>query len=255
MSPAARVRVNRTEELALFADMATGATRERVLLVSAASGMGKSELLREFSARRPRKSLYGVIDFKGGDVPDVAELLSRLCSRLGWVRFQRLSAQISQFMRPSANINDNTIIGKAEISIALSAPDEESRSFQRKALTEAFLEDLLGSGPVILVFDTFNACDSELARWLSGFLARACDASSLTIVVAGQSVPEPTLDWEASCRRLPLGPMAAEHWLQYADAIGLRVSLDFVSACCFACNGHSLRIAELLEGWMLRGSA
>jgi hypothetical protein len=251
----AKIRVNRAEELALFVRIATGETPERVLLVSAASGMGKSELLREFSQRRPQDSLYGVVDFKGGDVPDVAELLSRLCGRLGWPKFRLLSARISQFVTPSASVNENTIIGRAEISIALAAPDEETRSFRRTALTEAFVDDLRSAGRAILVFDTFNACDSELAHWLSGFLARASYAPGLTVIVAGQSVPEPTLEWEALCRQLPLGPMAAEHWLEYAGAIGLSVSLDFINGCWISCKGHSLKIAELLEGYVLTGNS
>lgn len=254
MSRAAKVRVNREEELKLFKRMASGETPERVLLVSASSGMGKSELLREFSRQRPQEALYAVLDFKGGDVPDLAELFSRLCTRLGWSHFSRLSAQIAPFVAPATNISENTIIGRAEISIALNAPDEETRKFRRVALTDAFLDDLRAAGRVILVFDTFNACDFELAHWLSGFLARAYNTPSLTVIVAGQSVPEPTLEWEAHCHHLPLDPMTAEHWLHYAETIGLTVTLDFIKGCWLAFNGHSLKIAELLEGLNLRGS-
>jgi hypothetical protein len=254
MSSGAKIRVNREEELALFERIVSGDTPERVLLVEAASGMGKSELLREYGQRRPPGVLYGVLDFKGGDVPDLAELFSRLCARLGWPRFPRLSAEIASLVKPSANISENKIIGRAEISVALSAPDEETRRFRRAALTEAFLADLCAAGQAILVFDTFNRCNSELAHWVSGFIARACNTPRLTIIVAGQSVPEPTLEWESSCYRLTLNPITAEHWLYYAKSLGLTENIDFIRGCWHSCGGHSLKIAELLESLALQGS-
>ncbi len=252
MSRAAKVRVNREDELALFEHMAAGVTRERILLVRANSGMGKSEFLREIIARRPPSALVAPLDFKNGDVPDLAELFSRVCAHLSLARFPILAAKIAQFASGAINITENTIWGQAEITVAMSGPDEDTRKFRRAALTDAFLSDLRSAGKVVLVFDTFNACDPLLAQWFSGFVARLGDAPNLTIVVAGQHVPEPTLEWETFCHFLPLGAMAPKHWLEYAQAIGLKVSLDWVEGCWHACEGHSLKIALYLESKALQ---
>jgi hypothetical protein len=249
MSQPARVRVDSEDEIKLFTDMVAGRTKQRVILIRAEGGMGKSELLREYNSHCPENAKLAILDFKDGSIPDLADLLSRLGLHIGWKHLRALAAHISKFTSPAANISDNrTIIGRTEINVALTAPDDETRKFLRAAMTDALVADLCSAGPIIIIFDTFNHCAPELAIWLSGFLARSCTTPSLTVVVSGRDVPEPSLEWESHCYLIQLKPIASEHWHNYARQVGATsLSFDFIDGCCRALNGHCLSIASFLE--------
>lgn len=237
--------VDRELELGLFERMLAGETPERILLVSAESGWGKSELLREFAHRCPTELHYAPLDFKAGGI-GLAELLSRLRDSLGLAHFPTLNAAVTQLANPTINIPGNVLIGQNTIEVALNAPDEQTREARRAALTTAFFADLRAMGKVLLVFDTFEKCDEGIKVWLGGtFLNHAHRSPNLVVVIAGQKVPEATIDWEH--QHIPLKGIAAEHWHRHAQANGIAVSLDWINGCCHALQGHPLKMAELLN--------
>ena len=85
--------VDRDNEIALFEAMLAGKTSERILVVCAESGWGKSILLREFE-RRCLANIphFAKLDFKS--CTSLAETLSHLCDSLGWSNFPHFRADV-----------------------------------------------------------------------------------------------------------------------------------------------------------------
>jgi len=237
--------VDREPELNLFDQMLAGNTDEHILLISATSGWGKSELLREFTRRCSKKLRFATLDFKPGGI-GLAELLSCLCDSLNWANFPILIAAVNNIAQPvSVTVSNNLLIGQNQIEVALSGSDEQTREARRAALTTAFFSDLRALGQVLLIFDTFEKCDESVKAWLGGtFLHHVHHSPNLIVVVAGQKVPEESIDWE--CQHIPLGGIAAEHWHQHANTLGVTISMEFVQGLCFTCNGHPVKMANYL---------
>ena len=96
---ASRVHVDRTEEAARFADMLAGRGTAHVLLIQAASGMGKSSLLREFWGRGGA-SFKAFVDLKQRTL-SVVDVLSELASH-DRPRFPRFAQKIGEFTSPTS---------------------------------------------------------------------------------------------------------------------------------------------------------
>jgi hypothetical protein len=242
----ARPRVDREDELALITRLVRGQTPARVALIQAPSGMGKSELLREFRARRPDHLPIVVIDFKGGGLT-LADILFHVCDTLNQSHFPTLTHTVQHIVQPAAiNVTRNLILGQNEISIALAAPDEQTRQQRRSQLTTALITDLRVLGRIILIFDTFEKCAPPLRAWLANvFLPAAHRSPQLPVIVAGQLIPEPTQMWDAET--LLLDGIAPEHWHDYAHAVGAALTLEYIRGCCAALRGHCLAIANTIE--------
>lgn len=243
---AARPRIDREDELALIDRLVRGETRARVLLIQAASGMGKSELLREFRARCPGHLPVIVVDFKGGGL-NLADVLFHICDTLGWRHFLTLAQTVREILRStSINVSGNLIVGQNEISIASGGPDEQTRDLRRSRLTAALVDDLRALGRAVLIFDVYERCDAALQDWFSGvFLPAAHRSPQLAVIVAGQQTPEPTQMWDAEF--LPLEGIAPEHWQEYAHAVGTLLHPEFIRGCCAAFKGNCLSIAQTIE--------
>ena len=112
-------RVDREDELRQLHAVAHGETRERILLVRAESGMGKSELLREFVERQGAALPLVVVEFKGGGL-SLADMFFHICDTLGWARFPTLVDSIRRIVHPAlVSVTGNLLIGQNDISIAL----------------------------------------------------------------------------------------------------------------------------------------
>ena len=89
---------NREEELAFFAGMVAGTSDERILLLEAGGGMGKTTLMAEFVRHcRAEKVPCVPVDLKGG--PGLHEILARLCDGLGWEGFPTLATRVEELGR------------------------------------------------------------------------------------------------------------------------------------------------------------
>jgi hypothetical protein len=248
--------VDRDQELDLLHRTITGKDAERILLISADGGMGKSELLRAFIARPPTDILLVPIDFKWGGI-GLGELFFKVRDAIGSEHFPVLAGTVKRLVNPATvNISGNYLLGQNQIDVALNVEsNEDARSALRATFTEAFFTDLRAAGRIVLVFDVFEACDPSVKVWLSGtFLPGVGRSPNLSVVIAGRNVPEPTLEWEGLCRVLTLPAIAAEHWHSYAKNLGIGVSLDFIKGCCYACKGHSLSIASHLSSLPREGA-
>ncbi|MCP4422620.1 MAG: hypothetical protein GY805_38915, partial [Chloroflexi bacterium] len=108
---------NREYELDLFTHILSGQSAERILLLEAEGGMGKSTLLREFMRRRPNHIDFAPVDLKGSSV-GLHQIFNRLCDAIGWEHFVTFEGEVKG-LGQQANISGNKIIGRAEIEIAL----------------------------------------------------------------------------------------------------------------------------------------
>jgi hypothetical protein len=89
---------NREEELAFFAGMVAGTSDERILLLEAGGGMGKTTLMAEFVRHCRAGQVPCVpVDLKGDLGLD--EVLARLCDELGWEGFPTLTARVEELGR------------------------------------------------------------------------------------------------------------------------------------------------------------
>jgi len=244
--------VDRENEIARYESMLAGKIPERILLMCAESGWGKSILLREFERRRPADiHHFAKLDFKS--CAGLAEMLSHLCDSLGWERFPHFQNAVRAIVQPmQVNVSQNLMIGQNQIEVALGGPDQQTSEARRSDLTNAFFADLRALGRVLLLLDTFEKGDETVQAWLAGsFLPRAQRSPELFIVLAGQRVPEQSFDWD--CCDLPLGPIAPEHWLIYAQSLGIPgLTLELIQNCWNTYRGHTITIANALQAFAPR---
>src|SRR5258706_12550482 len=81
-------RIDREEELVLISKIAIGEVAERILLISAGAGMGKSELLREFISNCPNNIFVVAVDFKNRNI-NKNYFLCIICETVGWSLFPK----------------------------------------------------------------------------------------------------------------------------------------------------------------------
>lgn len=246
MTHLVRPRVDREDELKLLHRIARSEGDSRIVLIHAESGMGKSELLREIKSQFKKDVLHVFVDFKGGGL-NLADILFNICDTLGWKKFPALTSTIGNIVRPlTVNIKDNILIGQNDIAVALNAPDQHTREMRRSEITMAFISDLRELKQITLIFDVFEKCDEYLQAWFSSvFLPAIHRSPQVSVIIAGQIVPEQTQMWE--CEQITLGEIAPEHWQDYADAIGAKVNIEFIRGCCAALKGKCINIAQILE--------
>jgi SEFIR domain-containing protein len=173
--------VDRHIESLAIGDMLAGRSRERILLLEGASGLGKSVLVHHASTYAKKLGIPAVrVNFKGGlwDVPDI---LGQLDLELG-------GEFLPKFSREGAN---KTNLLRRDL----------------RALRQ----------PVLIVFDSYEyaAENKTVSDWLSKELLNEVETSlGLAVIVAGQRVPDPARAfWRELARLLQLGPITElAHW-------------------------------------------
>jgi hypothetical protein len=245
---------NREAELALFDQMLAGQTRERILLLEAEGGLGKTTLLNEFARRCPAHVPCAPLDLKGSTT-GLHEVFYRLCDALGWEHFPAFADQVEGLGR--VTVDGNVVIGWGnKIEAALRSPDEGDRAARRAELTRAFFDDLRTmKRRLLFIFDTFEKAPPELGEWLSGdFLAYAHHTPDLIVVVAGRQAPEESIEWGDSCIRRLVRVRDPEPWRIYAERIGAVLpSPEWIRAFCDLLDGHPLEIAKALARYAPAG--
>jgi hypothetical protein len=241
-----RKRIDRDDELKLIHDVRSGKTKERILLISAGGGWGKSDLLREFIAEHPNDIPPAIVDFKDKGL-SLAQLLCNICDTFDWSRFPALSEVIKTFAAQSTvNVTGNVMVGQNRIDAVMGGLDEQTREMRREELTKAFFHDVRSIGSVTIVFDVFDECESSIETWMvNSFLPYAHRSPQLTVVVAGRKVPQSSLKWEAIHHELR--GIAFEHWKQHAEDLGLPASADLIQGCCLTCEGQPLKMLQIFS--------
>jgi hypothetical protein len=240
---------NRTRECNLFEHMVKGETAERILLIQAESGFGKTDLLTHFRRLVPAGVLQAFIDCKGANsrIPYVFERAAR---DLGEPRFPRLSTTSSEVANgPGINISDNRTFGAQTINIHVHG-DPQVQEYQLARLHHAFFEDIKAlAAPVVIILDTFNEAGDIVKTWIaSDFLADAMQVPNLVVVVAGQDVPDPGGGWADYHEQCHLeGIKDVEAWHACVQAAGWPVEKDWIAAFCWHCKGKPKDIAIILR--------
>ena len=256
---ASRVHVNRTEELARFEDMIAGRGTAHVLLIQAASGMGKSSLLQEFWDRGGG-SFRAFVDLKPR-THSVVDVLSEVSS-YDKARFPRFSQKVTELSSPG-NITFYTNRSKIEqspISIS-SGGGADERELRRQVLAGAFFADLEDSnvdGDVaLIIFDTHENATDDVKDWLSrAFLPAAREHRWLIVVVAGRTTPELGIGWDDWCLEQSLRPLGPEHLGEYVQRVKLELSEDEILLLYDLTDGIPLHVSTQVGTLLLkRGQA
>lgn len=246
---------NRTRELVLFQKMVTGQHPAKILLIEAASGMGKSWLLRKFREHCAAPTRTVSLDLKGAEL-GIPYIFNWVCEELGYTQFPKFQTELRQMVSGAINFANNQMEGEQTIQIALNV-DETTRKYRLSALQRAFFEDLGGLDyPVVLLLDTFQLAVTELQNWIeSELLRRASRLSNLIVVVAGQQVPNPeNINWYDFREYCCLKPIEDEEaWFEFAKGINPRFEEAAIKAFVRALRGNPrnihLILQEQAEGW------
>jgi serine/threonine protein kinase len=173
-----------------FARMLRGQAKNRVLLISANSGSGKTRLMTELKeCARQAAISCSLLDCKG--CPSLDDLFDTM------------------FLTLSKVFDNARISEKREYAII--------RDFQQL------------TSPVLLIFDSYETASADTQKWLETKLLLSLDgAPGLLIVIAGQKVPDDArFTWSNLCEHITLAPIHdASHWHQYVVRKGIPVSLE-----------------------------
>ncbi|BAB76681.1 ATP-binding protein [Anabaena sp. FACHB-709] len=242
---------NRTQELLFFHQMVEGSIPNRVLLIKAESGLGKTSLLARFKhTLSTQKTLCVDMDLKSAQL-GISYFFSRVRQRLGEQRFPCLNAAVGSYLSSGIEVSDTKITGNNnQFSVVLSNVDENTRNFRLTELREAFFRDLRKiPQKLVFLFDTYEKAPSELANWLGGeFLADVVDTPKLIVVIAGQQIPQPTIEWmdlhECCCLEAILD---REAWYKYSQDKKLPFNQDEVKMAMRIFKGHPQNIDKTLQ--------
>jgi len=250
---------NRTKEVEFFKKMLRGDIFQRILLIQAASGMGKTSLLTEFASLCPVHAeavILVKIDLKSAQT-GIAYIFSRLQRRLGENKFINFNKALNNFLSAGVEVSDNQIEGtENQIQVILNAESEEARNFRLSKLQEAFFRDLQAvKKPILIMFDTFNLAPASVAVWVGGgFLVEVADVENVRVVIAGQTVPKPTFEWNDLAATHCLEKIDdIEAWYSFTQAKKLPFEREAVKAFVRCFQGNPDAIVKIFEsqagGW------
>ncbi|NMF58835.1 hypothetical protein [Pseudanabaena yagii] len=251
---------NRTKEVEFFKKMLLGQVPQRILLIEAASGMGKTSLLAEFASLCPAHAKAAVlvaIDLKSAQT-GISHIFWRIQDDFGEEYFKNFNAEITGFLRAgigaSGNqieVSGNQIQGTANhIQVILNAETEETRNMRLSKLQVAFFRDLKAiQKPIVMIFDTFNSASPSVANWIGGdFLAKVAKVEDIRVVIAGQSVPKPTIEWGSLAATHPLYKIDdAEAWYSFSKSRNWDFAKESIELFVRYLNGQPSQILQALE--------
>jgi hypothetical protein len=241
---------NRTRELERFRQMLRKEIPERILLIEAPSGYGKTGLMGRFEKLCSQEIHPVLIDLKGAQA-GITFVFSRIQRVLGKKRFPNFNAQIDRFLNSGVEIQNNRLTGEgSQIQVILDVPPEE-RKYRLTQLQQVFFEDLERfDRPIAFILDTYNGATEELAGWIeSQFLAEVALNPKLFAIVAGQHIPQPTIEWQNYHHCCQLDRiMEREAWYGYVKDVGYCFSAQEIDMLIDAVGGVPAQVVTLLEG-------
>lgn len=241
---------NRTRELTFFRRMLEGKASERILLIEAPSGFGKTNLLLRFERDTPDDYCIAWVDLKSAQT-GLSYVFERIRRKVGAESFPRFDAAVQQFLVGGVQINDNQIQGRDnQIQLVLAVQDEEQRNLRLSILIRAFFQDLHAvDQSILIILDTFNQATEILAQQIEGsFLSEVADIPGLLVVLAGQSLPKPTGEWLRCAKQYKLDAIRdPDAWYKYAKDVGLPLNRDNIEPLVKYLQGKPASIVQALE--------
>ncbi|BBC22911.1 AAA family ATPase [Pseudanabaena sp. ABRG5-3] len=244
---------NRTREVEFFKKMLRGEIAQRILLIQAASGMGKTSLLTEFASLCPvhaEAAILVKIDLKSAQT-GIAYIFSKLQSRLGEDNFTRFDGELSSVLSAGVEVSGNHIEGTGnKIQLVLNAESDDIRNLRLSKLQRAFFQDLQAiKKPIVIILDSFNDAPTTLAVWIGGgFLAEIADAKNIRVVIAGQSVPELKIEWADIAAMHSLYKIDdADAWYSFSKEQKWGFGKESIELFVRYLNGQPSQILQALE--------
>jgi len=242
---------DRTKELQLMEQMVQQQTPQ-ILLIRAPRGFGRRKLWKKFVE-------------KYSSVPDMhcipislqvaarkgrRHLLDSVSLRLGKQYFPNLETtqknywqkeeEFLKYMPEQINIEDDR-----------NNPFKQHLSRLWTEVTQTFFTDLQQLNQQVVIFlDEFEEATSDLQDWIRGdFLLGAIATPRLAIVIAGDSVPDATIEWDDYCNNLDLQEIRdVAAWYQYCQERGWQhLSQEEVEGKVKEAQGHPANVANSLK--------
>ena len=206
---------DRRPEFSLLRQMLGGQSAQRILLIEAPSGRGKSVLFAELGGYARQLGLANaLLDFKG--CPTLEDL------------FQTLLLDLDADM----------------LSATRSAAPGE-RAYR-------LIEELQGlRRPLLLLLDTYEQASEDSRKWLElQLLPRLDRAPAVIVVIGGQRIPAADPPWHQMAERRQLAAIEQpEDWIAYIGARcqGLTLPTELIASFVAATNGEPSMLRMMLD--------
>lgn len=231
---------------------------KRIVFFAGASGMGKSNLLMSCGANLPCNVAHIPIAFKGSTT-GIAEIFSRTMRYLKRLNMplSNLEKKVSELTGKHLSVSLEEIEqtgNNNQISIALHADNLHEREERQVHLTDTLFQDIEKHQYLCLwIMDTFEQATTEVSDWVAArFLERVAFSNQARVVLAGQKIPEKSIDWHHCCESYELfGVKEAQHWLPVIESLGKRVPVEnpesWLAGVCYALKGNPKEIMNLIK--------
>jgi hypothetical protein len=131
-----------------------------------------------------------------------------------------------------------------------SSESEEFANIRFDKLQKEFFYDLLAiEKPIAIILDTFELAPTTVKKWIGGdFLAEVARAKNIRVVIAGQSVPEPAIEWKNLADTHCLDKIDdIDVWHSFLHANGLLFERETVEAFVLHLDGQPSEIVQAMQ--------
>ena len=211
------IHVDREKELSHFREILAGRTDERIMVIQAESGLGKTGLINQFweMSKGLKRAKVDFVDAK----KQVGGTFTDLYHQFGKSFFPLLHQQCANLVA-AAQMTVSPAMLLYSIDVALSKADPDERPIHKAMITDAFFEDLSkihhqDPKPVVMLFDTFQRAHKSVLEWLPQiFLRRIARYPWIACAVCGQPTPALAVNLDC-CRHIVLEGLTVEHVREY----------------------------------------
>lgn len=254
---------NRKHELALANRMLRRECEQRILLIEAASGFGKTHLLtqirRDCATISPQPLLVS-FDLKADErgLDYLYEIVYRqLETQAKNVDLKAIFAayheqtQQQHAYRVSVNVNNNTVLGKQDVLVQLPEATQAQLASLATAREREFfaaVTQLSNHQPLVMLIDNLNTREGTLEKWVENtLLHQIALMPQVTLIVAGHVMPSQSMTWDDCCERIQLEPIHdIDVWTDWVCGLGTPLTPDQVEPLVFGLKGQPKNIAEIL---------
>jgi len=242
---------NRTEELQLLEQMLQKQT-PKILLIQSLPGFGRRKLWKKFvekSASVP--NLHCIpISLQVAARKGRRHLLDSVSLRLGRQNFPDLEKKQSNYWQKEGEFLEY-MLKQIDLEDAKDNPYRKHLRHLWTDITQTFFTELRQLNQQVVIFlDEFEEATNELRVWIrEDFLLGAIATPQLVVVIAGDSVPEATIEWDDYCDSLCLQEIwDVAAWYRYCQERGWKhLSREQVEEVVNKAQGHPANVAKLLK--------
>ncbi|NET57139.1 MAG: AAA family ATPase [Symploca sp. SIO2E6] len=242
---------NRTQELRLLEQMVQQ-QHPKILLIKAPPGFGRRKLWKKFVEKY--SSVTDVhcipISLQVASRKGRRHLLESVSRQLGSQYFLNLETKEKNYWQKQEEFLKH-------MPEQIDLEDDRENPFRKylsrlwTEVTQAFFTDLQQLNQQVVIFlDEFESATSELQDWIRGdFILDAIATPRLAVIIAGDSIPQATIEWDDYSENLCLQEIwDVEAWYQYCQERGWQhLSREEVEEVVNAAQGHPANVAKSLK--------